>query len=178
MPLSGSESGAPPSRHRTRNRLLRFDVYTSASTTGLALGSVISGVFGMNISPAMDIFTEDPDDGGRNFYVTTIAIAVSVVCVIILFLCTLYRFDRSITNLALYLVSSCRCRTLRLFQPTLSRFRLWPVQEPLQLNPLFEPPSRGTEMRVAFKPESATEVEEEAAQRLQAMWRRRMSQAN
>ncbi len=45
--------------HNMRNRLLRFEVYSSATTTGLAAGACIAGIFGMNISPNLSFWLDD-----------------------------------------------------------------------------------------------------------------------
>ena len=53
---------------------MRFEVVTSATSVGLGFGGVVSGIFGMNVSPGSAVWSEDPD--GTNFG----AIIFTIVC--------------------------------------------------------------------------------------------------
>lgn len=62
---------------------------TSATGTGLALGGVISGIFGMNVSPASPLFA--PEDDGRMFLIVVCSIAGATIALFALFVGILYK---------------------------------------------------------------------------------------
>ena len=79
--------------NETRNRLLRFEVLTSATATGLGMGALISGIFGMNVSPEMSIFNADSDPPwwpGRTFFGVLLLIILGATT-ILAFVGMLYR---------------------------------------------------------------------------------------
>ena len=73
-----------------RNALLRYEILTSAVGTGLAFGGVLSGIFGMNVSPGLRLFA-DPDPQGAHFFSVISAIAIGVLLVSGVFSYLLYR---------------------------------------------------------------------------------------
>ena len=80
--------------NETRNRLLRFEVLTSATATGLGMGALISGIFGMNVSPEMSIFNADSDPPwwpGRTFFGVLLLIILGALFTILAFVGMLYR---------------------------------------------------------------------------------------
>ena len=72
-----------------RNSLLRYEIITSAVGVGLACGGVISGIFGMNVSPGFRVFEENAD--GSNFIQTCVLIVAVTLLVIFAFSFLLYR---------------------------------------------------------------------------------------
>ena len=69
--------GLTSRENHIRNRLLHFDVITSATSTGLAFGGVVAGIFGMNVSQQSWMFQDD--SWGETFLVVCICIALCVV---------------------------------------------------------------------------------------------------
>lgn len=63
--------------NHVRNRLLHFEVITSATSTGLAFGGVLAGVFGMNVSQQSWMFQDD--SWGETFTAVCICVALGVV---------------------------------------------------------------------------------------------------
>jgi len=69
--------GLTSRENHIRNRLLYFDVITSATSTGLAFGGVVAGIFGMNVSQQSWMFKDD--SWGETFLFVCIFIALCVV---------------------------------------------------------------------------------------------------
>ena len=72
-----------------RNRLIRFEVLTSATGVGLAFGGVISGIFGMNVSPGAQMWDENAS--GTNFDAIVASILFGSLVVTAIFVFLLYR---------------------------------------------------------------------------------------
>ena len=72
-----------------RNRLLHFEVITSAASTGLAFGGVLAGIFGMNVSQQSKLFQDD--SWGETFMTVCIVIALCVVLLTLFIVGMLWR---------------------------------------------------------------------------------------
>ena len=82
----------------TRIRLLWYEVLTSAAGTGLAMGGLIAGVFGMNVSNGADLFDNTVNNldvfGGVVCFIVLASFGLFALLILVLFSKQISRYLR------------------------------------------------------------------------------------